>query len=51
MDRRYDSSNLGDGFEGFFKSLEIERCFKVKNSNNFRICKQVENNVINLGRT
>ena len=46
MDRRYDRSSQGDGSEGF----------KVKNNNNFRVCKQVENsqkvrdNVVSQGK-
>ena len=55
MDRRYDRSSQGDGFEGFYKSpgnrkVLKNKSFKVKNSNNFRICKQVENNVVSQGR-
>ena len=47
-DRRYDRSSQGDGFEGSHKipgNREVLKIkgFKVKNGNNFRISKQVEN--------
>ena len=56
-DKRYDRSSQGDGFKGFHENPG-SKGFKVKNSNNFRISKQVEmenfqkvkDNVVNQGR-